>query len=265
MQPVINIALRAARQANEYIEHTLGQIEYSDSDRSKNAVQLQKLQEVVYKIFFDALKKAYPKHYIANQGEWHVNEKEHSWHISYFHSPENLMRKLPATGYSVVYKIKGKIEHAILVNPITGEEYAASRGHGASLNGKRIRALNTTDMSHSKIGSNLLSAAQKYESRHLIDDLAINIHQCSAGLQISDCYVIDIANVAAGKIEAAVLDQINIDDASAALLLCQEAGTLSGNFKGAPTSSNSKQLVIANPRLFKSLVQRTHTVADKAI
>lgn len=263
MQPVINIALRAARQANEYIIQTLDKQPVSFSEPEACAKQIQHIEKTVHRVFFDALKKAYPTHYIAEVGEPLSGEHEYSWAISSIHSPENMLRRLPFTGYSVTCRNKGRVEHGLFINPITGDEYTASRGHGAALNGRRIRVSEIRNLSQSLITSNLLANTRKMENAHVGVDLVAELTQATFDIRATGCEAADLASVAAGHFDAAVLTSVDISELSAVLLICQEAGVLTGEFTGTPTSQGSKRIIAANAKLFKSLIQKVHNYNNR--
>ncbi|MFD2228844.1 inositol monophosphatase family protein [Alkalimarinus sediminis] len=258
MQPVINIALRAARQANEYILQTLDKQPVSFSDPEACAKQIKNLENTVYRVFFDALKKAYPAHHIGEPGEPLSSEHENSWSISRIHSPENMLRNLPFTGYSITCQQKGKIEHALFINPITDDEFSASRGHGAALNGKRIRVSDVRNLNQSLIASNILENTRNMSNPHVGMDLASELIQGTFNIRSTGCEAADLAYVAAGQLDAAVLTDIDMSELPGVLLICQEAGVLTGDFKGIPTAISTKRIIAANAKLFKSLIQKVH-------
>lgn len=258
MQPVINIALRAARQANEYILQTLDKQPVSFSDPEACAKQIKNLENTVYRVFFDALKKAYPTHHIGEPGEPISSEHENSWNISLIHSPENMLRNLPFTGYSITCQQKGKIEHALFINPITDDEFSASRGHGAALNGKRIRVSDIRNLGQSLVASNVLENTRNMDNPHVGMDLASELIQGTFNIRSTGCEAADLAYVAAGQLDAAVLTDIDMSELPAVLLICQEAGVLTGDFKGTPTTAATKRIIAANAKLFKSLIQKVH-------
>ena len=47
----------------------------------------------------------------------------------------------------------GKLEHAIILDPVRQEEFTASRGRGAQLNGRRLRVSDRTDLKECLIGT----------------------------------------------------------------------------------------------------------------
>lgn len=258
MQPVINIALRAARQANEHVTYALDKQPVSFSDPEACEKQIKYIEDGIYRVFFDALKKAYPTHYICEPGAPVSDEHDHCWSFSSIHSPENILRNLPFTGYSVACYNKGKIEHAIFINPIAGDEFSASRGHGAALNGRRIRVSDIKNIGQSLLASNLLENTRKMDNPHTGLDLVSDLTRSCFSVRATGCKAADLAYVAAGQFDAAVLTDVDISELPAVLLICQEAGVLTGDFTGIPTTKNSSRIIAANAKLFKSLIQKVH-------
>lgn len=263
MQPILNIALRASRHASEYILQTIDKNDPNPTDSYANAKLLNHLEEALHKNFYDALKKAAPTHFIVGFGETLDKPKEDSWQINPIHNPEHLLRKLPSCAFSVLHKHQGKSQNTLLVNPLSDLEFTATRGSGAALNGRRIRSSSTKNLDQAVIATNAFKLFSDAPNKHSISDfvseLACNVQQVITGY----CDALDIAMVASGQIDAAVLTNVNYQEVEGALLLCQEAGALIGNFKGMPFSAKEDKLVVANPKLFKSLVQRLNGYQDK--
>ena len=263
MQPILNIAIRAARQASEYINQTLDKNDPTQSDANANDKLLSHLEESLFQTFFDSLKKANPTHYIVEPGETLSDVKEDSWHIYGIHNPAHLLRKLPSSAFSIVHKRNGKSQNALLVNPFTGDEFTASRGSGAALNGRRIRCSPVKRLNESIITTNVLNQLSNHSESHVVSDFITELSTNASQVLLSSCDAQDIAMVASGQIEAAILTKTNRDELDASLLFCQEAGALSGTFSGGLYSNNEDKIIVANPKLFKSLVQRLNSFQTK--
>jgi myo-inositol-1(or 4)-monophosphatase len=69
----------------------------------------------------------------------------------------------------------------------------------------------------------------------------------------------DLVYVGAGKLDGAVLFDTNMNSLSPGILLAQEAGALYGDFFGNTTGNESKSIVCANPKLFKTILQKLYT------
>lgn len=256
MQPILNIALRASRQASEYITQTIDKNDPKPSESYANAKLISHLEESLHQNFFDALKKANPTHFIVGLGETLEQEKDDSWHINNIHNPEHLLRKLPSCAFSVLHKHHGKSQNTLLTSPFSDLEFTATRGSGAALNGRRIRCSDVKSLDQAVVATNALKLFPGAQERHPLEafsgELASQVKQVLAGY----CDVLDIAMVASGQIDAAILTNVNYAEIESALLLCQEAGVLTGTFNGMPFSAKENKLIVANPKLFKGLVQR---------
>jgi len=263
MQPILNIAIRASRQASEYINQTLDKNDPTQSDANANEKLLSHLEESLFQTFFDSLKKANPTHFIVAPGETLSEVKEDSWHIYGIHNPAHLLRKLPSSAFSIVHKKNGKPQNALLINPFTGDEFTASRGSGAALNGRRIRCSPVKRLNESIITTNILNQLSTHAESHVISDLITELSTNADQVLLSSCDALDLAMVASGQIEAAVLSKINKNELDAALLFCQEAGALTGTFNGGMFKDNEDKIIVANPKLFKALVQRLNSYQDK--
>lgn len=257
MQPMINIALRAIRSANEQLIQALDR----DGGNTTNTQDLKRFLAQVEMAYHDslarALTRAYPTHRIAKRGDFQSADKGYSWHISTLHNPLSFLRRLPDWGFSVVCKKNGVAEHAILTCPMSQDEFTASRGSGASLNGKRIRASTLANLEHALVASDIPSTPLTQDNLEQLEaykEIALSVFQ----VRSSHCAALDMANVAAGRLDATILQQVNPMELSAALLICKEAGALTGDFSGRPGTENSRQMICANPKLFKIVTQKVN-------
>lgn len=108
------------------------------------------------------------------------------------------------------------------------------------------------------IATNLLDQARKSENSQLWGEMAAIIAHDSAMFRSSGCVVLDIARVASGSLDAAVIFRPEAADLDLGVTLAMESGALSGDFSGNPSTSNARQLVVANPRLFREVLKTLH-------
>ena len=139
MQPAIKMALRVARQGSDYLKAHFERQEPNGKDESERHRQLERVEQSIYDNFTEQLEKAYKDHVIAPLGESDAGNNEKSWHIFPVLGRDNFVRGIPEFVLALAQKKNNRTENLLLVNPITGEEYSASRGHGAVLNSRRVR------------------------------------------------------------------------------------------------------------------------------
>ena len=263
MQPILNIALRASRQTSEYINHFIDKQDPAQSDASANKKIVSHLESTLFQNFYDTIKKAYPTHYLVEPGDTMSGVKEDSWHINRIHNPEHLLRKLPTCAFSVIHKRQGKAQDALLANPFSGDEFTASRGGGATLNGRRTRCSSAKSLDAALIATNILKQLPKHADEHVVSALIAELANSAKQIVIGGCDALDVAMVASGQLEAAVLTRVDSFELEAAMLLCQESGVLAGTFSGGLFGQGTDKLIVASPKLFKTLVQRFNSYQSK--
>ena len=255
MQPILNIALRAARQSSEYLVQAIDRREPATSSQSTDLKLLAHLDDVIYNALYDAMKRAHPTHFIHKSDEQPRELKDDAWEVQSIASPNQLLRKLPDTAFAFVHRHKGKTQNVVVVNPMTGEEFTASRGNGATLNSRRIRCTDQRALEGARIHTNLPNQLAQAHAPHVLQDLMGNLFQ-HGETHVSGCDLIDLCRVAAGQADALLSLNVALDELDAAMLIARESGLLTGSIGGNILAKQKGSLIAANPKLFKNLVQR---------
>jgi len=158
MEPMATIALRAARKAADVMVRAHERLdELAVEEKSKNDY-VSNVDKECEEIIIDALHQAYPDHGII--GEEHgqaYSSDEFNWIIDPLDGTSNYLHGIPHFSISIALKHKHHIEHGVIVNPLLNEEFVASRGKGAQLNGKRIRVRNRTRLEGAFVSSGSLT------------------------------------------------------------------------------------------------------------
>jgi myo-inositol-1(or 4)-monophosphatase len=260
MQPMLNIALRAARMAGEQIARAaerldLVRVENNSVTDFLNDTATKAEQTIAY-----TLQKAYPTHKVAGvySGEHAhtgADTPEVEWNVVAIDSANNFLAGLPDYAICMSATQKGRVEHAIILNPITGEEFTASRGHGAQINGKRMRVSNQRELPQSIISTSYLNTPKERSYVGTFTSLQAQIFEAQGTLLNTGSPALNLANLAAGRVDGFVQINLGREVLEAGALLVQEAGGLLGDFKGGNTFRQSGDTVAANPKLFKALLQ----------
>ena len=166
------------------------------------------------------------------------------WKINVLAGESNYRSGYPGFLIVVTFFVKDRIEAAALLDPITGDEWTSMRGRGVQLNERRVRVdASTLDLALAAIDSSDPAEIGRWSER-------------VAGIRVSGCGLMNIAQLVAGRVQLAFADDLNDVDFPAASLLLQEAGALSGDRNGGPVSARKGELLAASPRLFKQLFSR---------
>ncbi|MEJ2533093.1 MAG: inositol monophosphatase family protein [Halioglobus sp.] len=259
MEPMINIALRAARKAGENIVRASDDLDRIDV-RAKGVndfvtdVDVAAEKEVIYH-----LHKAYPDHAILGEetGLTGSEEAEYRWLVDPLDGTTNFVRGIPHYAVSIACLRRGKLEHAVIVDPVRREEFTASRGRGAQLNGRRIRVSKLASLDGALLGTGIPF------KDHCDDKLGpysksieVLAAQC-AGIRRAGAASLDLAYVAAGRLDAFWEIGLSAWDIAAGALLVREAGGLVADIDASENFLESGNVVCGNPKCFKAVLQAT--------
>ena len=145
MEALANIALRAARLAAAHIIKAYDRPDLIRVNQKATNDFVTNVDREAQQIITEAITRSYPEHQflgeedVETHGNFHQGSEQPLWIIDPIDGTTNFSRQIPHFCVSLACSIKGKIEHAVIIHPVTNDEYVASRGKGAQLNGRKIR------------------------------------------------------------------------------------------------------------------------------
>lgn len=257
MEPMITIALRAARKAGELIERSLERVDVITFEEKSRNDFVSEIDQAAEKEIIYHLRKAYPDHNIRGEetGFSKGANSDYEWIIDPLDGTTNFMHGIPHFAVSIACKYKGQIEHAVVLNPMSREEFTASRGRGAALNGRRIRVSGRNGLDGALIGTGIPFNGPAYEQMTPYLAAMHEIAGQTAGIRRPGAASLDLAYVAAGRFDGFWEMNLQEWDIAAGVLLVKEAGGMISDFKGGNDFLDSGNIVCASPRVFKPLLQ----------
>ncbi|MGI0115727.1 inositol monophosphatase family protein [Zooshikella sp. RANM57] len=262
MQPMLNIALRAARSAGEVILRGYEQLDLLEVSEKAPHDFVTQIDTAAERTIIKTLRKAYPDHSIFGEESGHRegkdSGKDYLWIIDPLDGTSNFIHGIPHFAVSIACQYKGRIEHAVVLDPIRGEEFTASRGKGAQLNGHRIRVSNRKQMHDALIGTGIPFRQDQMKHAEAYFGMMKSIAEKTAGIRRGGAAALDLAYVAAGRLDGFWEYGLNQYDMAAGILLILESGGLIGDFSGSHSYFESGQVACGNPKCFKSLLQLIH-------
>ena len=257
MEPMINIALRAARKAGENIVRASDdlhrfEVKAKGINDFVTEVDVSAEQEIIYH-----LQKAYPDHAILGEesGLTGSEDAEYRWIVDPLDGTTNFIRGIPHYAISIACVYRGKLEHAVIVDPVRREEFTASRGRGAQLNGHRIRVSALTSLEGALLGTGI--PFKDHCDDKLVPyskSIEVLAAQC-AGIRRAGAASLDLAYVAAGRLDAFWEMGLAPWDIAAGALLIREAGGLVADIDASDNYLESGNIVCGNPKCFKAVLQ----------
>jgi myo-inositol-1(or 4)-monophosphatase len=257
MEPMITVALNAARKAALVLEkatqhHGPQMVELKARNDYVTEVDRAVEKEIIYH-----QRKANPTHNFRGEegGLIEGDDKDSEWIIDPIDGTTNFINGLPHFAISIAYAHKGKLQHAVILDPSKREEFTASRGKGATLNDRRIRVSQRPSLEGALIATGIPFNGHALKN---IDPYLTTLKEISgqtAGIRRMGAASLDLAYVAAGRYDGFWEMNLQSWDIAAGILLIQEAGGFVSDFRGGNSMLDSGNVVCGSPKIFKPLLQ----------
>ena len=261
MHPMLNIAVRAARAAGRIISkayENLDELEVDVKGVSDFVTQIDKEAEAT---IIESIKKSYPEHsFIGEESGILKGDEDFIWVIDPLDGTTNFIKGIPHFAVSIGLLYKGKIDQAVVFDPIRGELFTASRGAGAQLNGYRIRCTKPQ-----KMQDTILATAFPFRNKQefeLAKQKFSEIFLACGDVRRMGSAALDLAYVAAGRYDGYFEKGLKSWDMAAGSLIVREAGGLCTDYAGnndplyaeinAPGSANG--IVAGSAKVVQHLV-----------
>ncbi|EKE74933.1 inositol-1-monophosphatase [Gallaecimonas xiamenensis] len=252
MHPMLNIAVRAARAAGNYVAKSFEQPEKVEAQTKGTHDWVTNVDKEAERLIIETIKKSYPDHAFIGEEGGIQGESDYQWVIDPLDGTTNFLRGIPHFCISIALRVKGKTEQAVVFDPIRGELFTASRGVGAQLNGKRLRVAQTRDMEGTLMATGLpFKQRQHYPSFMTIFTA---IFEKAADVRRSGSAALDLSYLAAGRIDGFFELGLKPWDIAAGELIAREAGAIVTDFSGGHDYFKSGNIVAAPARLLPSLL-----------
>ena len=253
MQPMLNIAVRAARSAGEIILRSADKASHLAVDsKGKNdfATEIDRLAE---KEIISIIKAAYPEHSILAEESGKHAGNDFVWIIDPLDGTTNFIHGFPQYAVSIALKYKDRIEIGVVYDPQRDELFTAKRGGGAMLNNRRLRVTALTSMKGALIGTGFPFKVPQHLDAYLAMFRAITID--SAGIRRAGSAALDLAYLAAGRLDAFWEIELKEWDMAAGILLVKEAGGVATDFSFKDNYLASGNLIAGSPRMHQLMYQ----------
>ena len=253
MHPTLNIAIRAARSAGNVIIRNLDRLDglaIHTKDRNDFVTEVDQKaeQEIIY-----TLRKAFPGHGILAEESGLREGDDYQWIIDPLDGTTNFLHGFPQFAVSIALRHKGRLEQGVVYDPLRQELFTATRGAGAMLNDRRLRVTKRNSLDGALLGTGFPFKSQQHLETYL--DMFRALFPNTAGIRRPGSAALDLAYVAAGRLDGFWEIGLNIWDMAAGVLLIQEAGGISSDFLGGHNHLESGNLVAGNPKVFTEILK----------
>ena len=252
MHPFITIAVRAARRAGEVITRSLHRIEGLEVTAKSHNDFVSEVDRAAEREIISILHKSYPAHGFLAEESGRAGGDEYVWIIDPLDGTTNFLHGFPQFAVSIACEHRGRPEIAVVYDPMRQELFTAERGGGAQLEGRKIRVSRQRTLDGALIGTGFPYRAN---SRWIDPYLGMlrTVMQQTAGVRRPGSAALDLAYVAAGRLDGFWELGLAPWDTAAGALLITEAGGRVGTLSGK-VYDQSGHIVAGNPKVFDALV-----------
>ncbi len=254
MHPMLNIAVRAARNAGKIIARAFEELDLVETTQKGSNDFVTNVDREAEKAIIATIRKSYPEHSIVGE-EFGVNQgtnEDYQWVVDPLDGTTNFIKGIPHFCVSIALKVKGKLDQAVIFDPIRGELFTASRGQGAQLNGYRIRCSKGKELQGTVLATGFPHKAKHHLDAYLETFKALYLD--ASDIRRAGSAALDLAYVAAGRVDGYWEIGLKPWDTAAGQLMVKESGGMSCDFAGGPNQDKSGNIIAANPKIAKEMV-----------
>ena len=165
----------------------------------------------------------------------------------------NFIHGFPQFAVSIALSHRGIVTQAVVFDPTRNELFTSSRGRGAYLNDRRIRVSGRIKLQEALIGTGFPYRMFEHVDAYL--SMLRGLLQKSAGVRRPGAAALDLAYVAAGRLDGFWEIGLSPWDMAAGSLLITEAGGLVGDLSGESNYLKTGNIVAGSPKVFVQLLQ----------
>lgn len=189
--------------------------------------------------------------YITEEGTVEQGGKDTLWVIDPLDGTNNFLHGVPHYCISVSLQVDGELVVGLVLEPISGELFYASKEAGAYLNGDPIRVSGTP-----KLADALVATGFPYT----VEDVAPLIRtlghfmRYARGVRRMGAAALDLAYVACGRFDTYYETTLSPWDVAGGAIIVKEAGGVVSDFSGGDNYLYGEQLIASNGLIHQEVI-----------
>jgi len=260
-QHFLETAVEAARIAGKFQRYRFASLLNVTLKGDKNLVT--EVDQESERLIVEHLLAAFPDHNIvAEEGEYRQSEAPFRWIIDPLDGTTNYTHGFPWFCVSIGLESAGELLAGVIYNPMHDELFTATKGGGAFLNGQRLHVSGRAPLQNSLLGTGFPYDCASDPANNF--DNFIAFQKAARGIRRAGAAALDLAYVAAGRLDGFWELKLKPWDVAAGVLLVREAGGSVTTFDGTAYDIFNDRILASNGLIHAEMADLLTTPAQGA-
>jgi myo-inositol-1(or 4)-monophosphatase len=255
---LITVITRAARKAAPRLRRDFGEVEQLQVSKKGPGDFVSMADKRAEQTIVEELRNARPDWglLLEEGGEIAGDPSKPRWIVDPLDGTTNFLHGIPHFAISIAVEERRpdgrpEITQGLVYQPLTDETYWAEKGRGAWLQDRRLRVSARRNLDEALIGTGIphLGRGTTESWSRIYNAVAPEV----AGIRRFGAASLDLAWVAAGRMDGFWEDDLDIWDTAAGILLIKEAGGFVTDYRGSDRSFERREYLAANGDLHSKL------------
>ncbi len=253
LEKYLATAVAAARAAGEIQKNRL-RTDYAVDFKGASTNLVTEVDRYCEKLIVDRIGRDFPGcDILAEENTYTAVGSPLKWIIDPLDGTTNFAHGFPWFCVSIALEIDGEIQVGVIYHPIMDELFTVIRGKGARLNGERIRVSGNRPLRDSLLATGFPYDRTRDNENNFKN--FVNFQLAARAVRRAGSAALDLAYVAAGRLDGYWEFKINPWDVAAGALLVQEAGGRVSDFSGRPCSVYERRILASNGLIHDEMVE----------
>lgn len=252
MMPLLNTATAAARRAGDMALRYADRIEQL-TVRSKSPNEIvTEVDQAAERIIIEHIRTGYPDHAFLGEESGASGSGEYEWIIDPIDGTTNYVHRFPVFCVSLALRRRGELQLGVIYDPLRQEMFTTMRGAGARMNERRIRVSRQETLAGSLIGTGF-PYRRNLEWVDIYMRMLRQIMRRTSGVRRPGAAALDLAYVAAGRLDGFWEFGLKPWDIAAGALLIEEAGGWISGLEPDTDCMDTGHVLAGAPKVYAEL------------
>ena len=246
----VNVMIKAARKAARGLIRDFGEVENLQVSTKGPGDFVSRADMKAEQVIRDELTEARPNYGWLGEESEEVKgaDPTRRWIVDPLDGTTNFLHGIPHWAISIALEHKGEVVAGVIYDPAKDEMFVAEKGAGAYMNDRRIRVSARREIGEMIFGTGIPFGGSR--------DLPLTLREMAAlaprtaGIRRMGAAALDLAYVAAGRLDGFWEHGLHPWDMAAGLLMVREAGGFTGPFTEGADIFESRGVIAANSDAF---------------